>query len=221
MNAGFSNRGQLKAWLLAASMQSSTEWDDQILAIGLGVAAHIEQFCDRQFARATADVFECSADRDHIVLPRYPVESIATIEQSVANDVEATWTELTSPIQSQSLDRGLIYFDGFIATYRERLRITYAGGYWWNQQESDYDPPDTPTEENPDLSAKPTGATAIPDNLVLAWRLQCEHLWGQRDRLGLNVAKDQKDIPADAPTVAPLLPSVQAMLYPFIRYSLY
>lgn len=221
MNAGFSNLGTLKAWLLAASMQDATEWDDQILAIGLGVAAHIEQFCDRQFARATSDIFECTADRMHLVLPRYPVEAIETIEQSVADDVDATWTELTSPIQSQALDRGLIYFQGFLGTYRERLRVTYTGGYWWDQTEDDYTPPVSPTEEDPDLSVKPTGATEIPANLVLAWRLQCEHLWAQRDRLGVNVAKDQKDIAADAPTVAPLLPSVQAMIYPFVRFSLY
>lgn len=221
MNAGLSNLATLKSWLLAPTMVTSTDYDAQILAIGKAMAGLLEGYCDRKFARVADDLFECSADRWHVVLPRYPVEVVTKIEQNeppVATP--AVWTEQTDVIEVQALDRGMLYFKAALATYRERVRVTYTGGFWWNQQEADYTPPVAPTEEDPNLSLLPEGATAVPDELQMAWRLQCEHVWSQRDKLGLELAKDPD---GEKPSVAAiqLLSIVQMLAQPFVRYSGY
>ena len=90
-----------------------------------------------------------------------------------------------------------------------RLRFTYTGGYFWEQLE--------PTDEGYP-TARPDGAALVPDNLLIAWRLQCEFIWGQRDKLGLQIA----DKPAIDGAVAKirLLDSVRELLVPFTRFTL-
>jgi hypothetical protein len=58
----------------------------------------------------------------------------------------------------------------------------------------------------------------VPADLLLAWQLQCEHVWAQRDKLGLGIGEEQKTESALARIA--LLSIVKDQLRPFIRYAL-
>lgn len=128
MNLTLGTLASLKTWLLPESERSGTEWDSAIAAIGKGVALGMQRHCNRQFARAVADTYECSADRAHVVLPRYPVEAVTKIE--IRRSMTEGWVELTDVIVQQNLAAGFLLFSSDLGGYDERLRITYTGGYW-------------------------------------------------------------------------------------------
>jgi hypothetical protein len=219
MNAGFSNLASLKEWLLTEALRTSTDYDSQILAIGLGVAGIFETHCNRKFARQVGATYEFRAELDRIVIDRAPVEQITKIE--LRDPFGADWVDqgtVSALLDYLNEEAGLVALLTPLGTYRGRGRITFDGGFWWNQQEPDYDPPVTPTEEDPDLSAQPEGSNALPDNLKLAWLLQCEHVWQQRDKLGLAIAKSPTTDSAIARTE--ILPLVKEQLQPFVRYAM-
>ncbi len=207
MNVGLSNLATLKAWLLPSGLLTGTDYDAQVAAIGKGIAAQMEKSCSRLFQRTVGDTFECSGDRAHVSLPRYPVEAVTTVE--LRTDMTAGFVAQTGAILSDSLKAGLIFFGCNIATPLDRLRITYTGGYFFE------------TLEPADMgypTATPSGSYALPNDLLLAWKLQCEHVWGQRDKLGLAVG----DKPTATPPLAQiqLLPAVEATLSNYRRHSL-
>jgi len=213
MNAGLSNLATLKAWLLPASMQASTDYDTQILAIGAGVRGRLEQHCNRKFLRAENAIEYFQADRTKHVVERYPVESIAKIE--VQQTLADGWAELSNSglLVNQLDDAGLLYFYGQQGWQRGMMRVTYTGGYFVEQLE--------PTDEG-FPTAIPAGATALPDELLLAWSLQCEHVWTQRDKLGLAIAEHPKALRGVQPALGALglLPDVKGLLGSFIRYQM-
>ena len=208
MNAGLSNLATLKSWLLAAGMQDSTDYDAQIAAIGQGVAGAFECFCDRQFARVENDTFDCLANRDHVILPRYPVEAVPTVEIREA-DAEAFVEVTGASIVNMGARAGIVYFDTEPGTYRDRLRITYTGGYYFEQLEPD--DVGYPT-------AQPTDSIAVPDALLLAWRLQCEHIWKLKDKLGTALA-EKEEAPGTLAALQ-LIPQVEQILNSFRRLAL-
>jgi hypothetical protein len=179
MNAGLSNLATLKGWLLADSLQATTEYDAEIVAIGLGVLGVFEKYCDRKFARVAADTFDCQANRDHVILPRYPLEVVTLVE--IRESGEAAFVTLTgASITNLGEKSGMVYFDSEPGTYFDRIRFTYTGGYFFEQLEPDHeDYPTTP----------PAGAELLPDALQIAWRLQCEHVWKLHDKLGTAIAQ--------------------------------
>lgn len=211
MNAGLSNLSTLKAWLLPASMQASTDYDDQILAIGKGVVGAMEGYCNRSFQRVVGDTFEISGDRMHVVLPRYPVEAQPTIElrEDLATGyVSQTYTDL---VIDHLLSAGLIKFGAVASTSSSRLRFTYTGGYWWELLE--------PTDGSYPTT-QPANSTAVPDDLLLAWRLQCEHVWTQRDKLGLTIGDKPDNVYSGALAKIKLLDGVIEILGNYRRFAL-
>lgn len=68
----------------------------------------------------------------------------------------------------------------------------------------------------------PAGATALPDDLKLAWLMQCEHLWRLRDAQGVSLADDKKSGVSPELTLARanLVPEVKEILNGYVRYSL-
>lgn len=211
MNAGLSNLATLKSWLLppAMAVASNTTYDDQIAAIGLGVAGLLEKHCARKFQRTVGDTYEAAAERTHFVLPRYPVEAITAIHMRDAGS--ATWTSLGTTIIDQTYDAaGLVELDGAQGTWRERIRFTYTGGYFWETLE--------PAAQGYP-TAVPAGSTAVPSDLLLAWRLQCEHVWAQRDKLGTGLAQINR---SGTPLLGQveLIPTVRDLARTFIRHEL-
>src|SRR5581483_4698665 len=215
MNVGLSNLSTLKSWLLAPALLAGTDYDSQLEAIGKGVAGRIEQYCNRKLLRMTGDIFECSADIHHVNLPRIPVERLSKIEvkwsetdgwQDQGNVNDMVWC-----VASLS---GLVTFPIFPGFHMARIRFTYDGGYFFEQLEpTDMGYPTTPA----------VGSFPLPPELLLAWQLQCEHVWTQRDKLGLAVATNPHSVHTRVvPSLAliDLLPDVKALLNSFIRYSM-
>ncbi len=207
MNAGFSSLKILKAQLLAEALQATTRYDARILAIGKGSAAAIDNFCNRKLTRATSDIYSGPADRTHCILPRYPVESISKVEFKA--DEVIGWEEQTSNAYiSLKAESGILYFGASLGPHWSQIRVTYTGGYWF----------DTTEEGNDTL---PSGATALPDDVRLAWFLQCQQVWQAQDKLGADIAKTGSSSQFVTGSLAglELSPLVKSMLGQFIRYA--
>ena len=213
MNAGLSNLATLKAWLLAPAMQAATDYYQQILAIGRGIRGRFEQHCNRKLLRLAGEVEYFPADRTKHVVARYPIETITKIE--VQQTLADSWAELENSglLVNQLNSAGLLYFYGQQGWQRGMMRVTYTGGYFIEELE--------PTDEHFPTAA-PTGSTAMPDELLLAWQLQCEHAWTQRDKLGLALAEHPRAHRGVLPALSALelLPDVQALLRSYIRYQM-
>ena len=210
MNAGFSNLDTLKKQLLANTLKNDTRFDKLILSLGLGVATQIENACQRRFALATGDTETFPADRAEFLLSRTPVTAVTLIELKIA---EADgWVAQTDPnfIRALNLVNGIVDCGPEdCGPYYGQVRITYNGGYFWEQLEPD----DTayPT-------ALPAGATPVPADLVNAWLLQCRHVWNQLDKLGTNILKAGEDKSLRFPE--DFAPTVEKSIGQFIRYKL-
>ena len=162
MNAGFSNLGFLKKRLLLASDAAGTAYDEAVTALGLAVAGYFETECDRKFARAAVDTYECEASRRFAVVPRYPIESVTKLEMRTSTT--EGWVEQTAVPINFNKGAGVVTFTLLPAAAGDMVRLTYTGGYWWDTSE--------------DLSGtKPTGAEDLPQALLLAWVQACKFLW--------------------------------------------
>lgn len=172
MNAGFSSLAKLKEQLLAEALRASTKYDAALLAIGTGVAAQFEKYCNRKFLRTEDATFTCSADRDHVFLDRYPIESVDTAE--LKSDQTTGWETQTDFILNRDDACGKVFWGYQPAPHYAQLRFTFTGGFWWDV-----------TEEGNDTL--PDGATTLPDDLKLAWILQCRIVWQAIDKLGKDI----------------------------------
>lgn len=175
MNLGLGNRTTLRKFILPGGLAATSSTlvpDAAIDALGLGVAGLFERFCGRRFGRVVGDTVEFSGDRLTFVLPRYPVEEISLVEFRPRFD--EAWTELTGAVAGASLAAGLIEFDGLQGDRYSEIRVTWTGGYWFDDSE--------------DGSGElPAGATALPGDLSLAWLMCCQEWWNKRDKLGLSL----------------------------------
>jgi hypothetical protein len=204
MNAGFSTLKLLKAHLLAEVLREDTSYDAAITAIGQGIAAQFESFCNRKFMRVVDDEAVFSADREVYVLPRYPVEAItsAKMQFTLAGGYE---DQSLSLVQQLNYASGLLHFGGTLGGPADLVKITYTGGYFWNQNEAGVD-------------ALPEDATALPADIQTAWLQHCEAVWDMRDKLGTGIAGAPKA--KQALGELELLPLVKQMLQGRIRYQL-
>lgn len=182
MNVGLGNLRELKAHLLAEALRADSAYDEAIAAIGKGVAALFEKFCDRKFGRVENDTETFAADRAGFVLSRFPIESVSKLE---FKSDEATgfveWTPLTDYIRSIDNASGVIYLpdQADAGKYWSQLRFTFTGGYWFDTSED---------AESPE--AQPAGSNALPNDLKLAWLQQCQELWNKRDKLGTGIVAE-------------------------------
>jgi hypothetical protein len=164
MNAGLSNLATLKAFVLPEALASETTWDTRLATIGKGVAAAMANACNRTLLRTAGAVHVCSADRSYVVLPCYPVESIASIEQQ--DDLATGYTTLAAnTVLNLDKEAGIADFGTPLGSHNSLLRITYTGGYWWEQIE--------PTDQGYPTT-QPSGSTALPPDLQEAWLLQVQ-----------------------------------------------
>lgn len=207
MNAGFSNLTTLKAQLLAKSLRERDDWDTQIRALGLGVAAQFSTHCNRQFARLAGDFYVTSGGRMSVIVPRYPVEGVAAIEtRDGAGD---DWSDQQAQLDYYDQTSGIVRFESVLGAGGQ-IRVTYTGGYVWETKE--------PADEGfPTIH--PAGAAPIPEDLLTAWLLQCEAVWGQRDKLGTKIA-DKASGEGALAAFPELIPAVRLMLNGHIRYAL-
>jgi len=176
VNAGLGNLTELKAFILPASLRAATDYDAQLLQIGLGVAGALASICNREWGYQ-AGVTEFPANRSFILATRYPINSTIapTIERCDSWAAGApVWVAVANAVYNVAYDGGIVYLAGIQGNFLSRVRMTSTGGYWWLGLDAQV--------------TLPTGAAAIPDDLKLAWLLQCQALWLVRDNLGVTVA---------------------------------
>lgn len=211
MNCGLANLDTLKTLLLAEGLRVRDEYDTQLAALGRGVAAAIEQACNRQLAYATGAVFECTADRSYVALPRFPLVSLA--EVAVRASATGAWVSqgaIDAVCQSISNSSGLVEFGGVQGSYLQRLRVTYTGGFFFETLE--------PTDEDYPTEV-PEDAAELPADLRHAWVLQCQaEIMATRLLDGQAAAVPQDGTGVVKATGMSLPERVQQMLKPFVRY---
>ena len=158
--AGLASLGILRAAVLPGTLAQATTYDVPLLTIGRGVAASFDAFLNRKLARQEAATYIVAGDKTSLGLDRFPVEKVSKVELQLWGDAGGAWTDYTaSALETLDLDAGLVSFGYALGTEKDRVRVTFAGGFW--------------IDLSPDLSGQPPeGATAIPADLVNAWTLQ-------------------------------------------------
>jgi len=206
MNAGLTNLETLKRHLLAETLVRERKFDAAIAAIGLSVAGLFDAYTNRKLAYLAGAEIIFTGERSHFVLPRYPLVSVTSVE-SRTSDADA-WQAATGEPSVTHPSSGIIRFSGVLGTELLQVRVIWTGGYWCDTQEPDAEDP----------SVQPAGSTLLPDDLKGAFLLQCESIWGQRDKLGTGML----DKPSEKGAIASLelAPLVKAMLQGYIRYQL-
>jgi hypothetical protein len=210
MNLGLGNLITLKRALLATDLVARTTWDEKITALGQGVARLLERHCNRRFERTDGAVDQFTADRRSWTLQRFPVESIASVEQR--DTVSGGWTSLgavDSILIGWDAGSGIVHFGAVLGPYTSLLRITYTGGLWFDTTEDD-------------TGVMPADATLLIEDIKLAWLLQCQKAWQVMDPLGTGMTKGGGDVALVGLSLAGLevIPQVKQLLAPHVRYQI-
>jgi hypothetical protein len=228
MNAGFSNLTSLKQQLLSPQMQARTDWDNKILAIGLGVATSFEGFCNREFAYAAGILEVFSGDRPHWFTRRPVVSQFTKVELRFF--MADPWTNITGQPVSVDEEKGYIDFGYTLGRRPMQTRLTYNGGYFWEQQEptnpdgsanANYPTP-IPVDITNNLAGIDPGKFMLPNDLLFAWQMQCRKVWEAIDKIGdkiLTVGSNARN-PAEVMAGLDLIPEVQGILRRYFRYQL-
>lgn len=216
MNVGLSNLTTLRRHLLPGPMASDPRFDETIAEIGLGVCGLLQQFCNREFAWAEGRTQIFRGARSHWYMPAFPVAQIRKVElRFFKSDL---WTDISGQPLSMNEETGLLHFGYTLGVDPIMVRVTWDGGYWWEGRDPDDDGyPST-------VPAGITGCTALepekfrlPDELKLAWLLQCREVWDSIDKLGVGLA----DTPGkqSATRGLALTEMVKESVRPFVRYQ--
>ena len=218
MNAGFSNLDFLRRQVLANSLKTDTRFDQLIQSIGLGVAGQFGRFCNRDWAYQAGIMEVAAGDRMFWYARRAPVTQFTQVELRFFRT--DSWVSIMSqPLQANE-ETGLIHFGYTLGRSPIEFRVTYNGGYFWEQLEpSDANYPSAvpaDIENNPaDLDPN---KFMLPDELKLAWLLQVKHVWENLDKLGTDLLKSGKVSSLRFPE--DFAPSVEQTLNAFKRYQI-
>jgi hypothetical protein len=203
MDCGLGSLIALKRGVLPETLLAHTTFDQLLQSVGVGVANAFGHHCGRRFPRMVGDVYEFAANLDLVTLPRYPVEGVTKVELR-ARYGEA-WTEQTGVIDNLAQTAGLLFLIGPLSDSRGLVRVTFTGGYWFDDSEDG-------------TGVMPEGATALPETIRTAWIIQTKKimedlcpLWRQ------SVAAALPNQIAD-PSVEEFTPIVREMLRPFRRF---
>jgi len=222
MNAGFSNLATLKAQLLAPALQNRADWDPVILAIGRGVANAIEQFCNRKFMFAIGLMDVTQGERDHWYARCHPVTQFTKVELRYFRS--DPWTDISGQPLAADEGKGLIHFGYTLGRRPIQVRITYNGGFFWEQIE-----PNTagyPTAVPDEITNNPAGLNPndfmLPAALQTAWFLQCRKVWEAIDKLGTKITEVGSNTRNASEALAGLdfIPMVQEIIRTYKRYQL-
>jgi hypothetical protein len=196
LNAGLSTLTILKSRILPAAATTETTWDAALSTLGLAVARRMENYCQRYFDYLAGAVDSFSAYTLGVTLKRYPVLSITSV---VCQDNAGQTATLAAGDYTLDTAAGMLSFETVPGMRAERLVITYTGGFWL------------------EATGLPTGATALPADLLEAWiaevQLQAEAR-GTFEALGLRAQKDGKAKPP-----AGLSEETLEILRPYRRFS--
>lgn len=195
---GYRNLSWLKARLLPADQGDDSDYDTDLEEIGLAVASQFDRITGRVLRRTPSVVFETGADHEAIVISCYPIEGTPTIQLVDAGTASAI------PARQISAKTGIIRFDGMPGNEDQLIRVTSSGGFWCL-----------------DDDGLPVGATALPDDLLKAWQLQCravcdaEGIFRQKGA-GNFTDKDKREASLRMETLD-LIPAVKRTLQLYLR----
>lgn len=199
---GFANLATLRGRMLPEDLGDSSDYDTDLMAIGMGVAAAFDRATGRELVRNTAATFTCAADCESVVLRSYPIESVTSVTL-----VYGTSSSLmTDAVLGLHKTAGILDFGSALGTHIERLDIVSSGGYWCDAG---------------DTIAMPSGATPMPADLLQAWFLQCratcdaEAIFRQKGA-GNFTDKDKRE-PSLRLQTLDLLPAVKRTLQLYTR----
>jgi hypothetical protein len=207
MNLGLGNLATLKAFVLAEAVAGDTTYDARLATIGKSAAALVEGYCNRVFAYAAGDTFHFYGGRSRIVLPRFPLVTVTAIEEQTS--AGGAWTSLgsvASILYSTDDLSGIIDFGAALGGEVSRFRLTYTGGYFFETLE--------PTDGSYPTS-QPSGSTALPEDLRLAWLLQSQRLFERSREVSVRAlkSKERPELPAL------IAEDITAILDSFRRYT--
>ena len=183
-DCGLGTLGELKRFLLNAGISDDDTFSEALLVIGRGVAATFDNFTGRTLKRAENALETISSTRRNLAFRHSPVESVSKLELKYG---EADgYVDITSILARCLLDneKGMLAIEDDAWIYsttpvvRHRVgmyRATVTGGYWYD-----------PTDNN--NGVKPDGAAVLPNDLKMAWKMQVQHIWVNRDNLGISYA---------------------------------
>lgn len=132
MDLGLGNLSELKTHLLNEGLRSQTRFDAALADLGRGVAAQFEGYCNRRLGRLVGDTFECPADREFVILPRYPVEELTRVE--LRESLRTGWVDqgAVEAVVAQLSERaGIVQLAEPLTAPGAQLRFTYSAGYWY------------------------------------------------------------------------------------------
>lgn len=206
MDLGLGNLVELKRHLLAAGLVTGTTYDTVVTAIGKGVAMSFDCYCNRKFARLVGDVEIFSADRTHYFLRRAPVESVSAV--ALQDDTVSGWQAQTvnDVIINREDASGQIIFGTVLGVEMTKVKVTYTGGFWYDTTEDA-------------TGVQPSGSTLLPQDVKLAWLLQCQQIWNSRDKLGSSIAASPTDGQVDMGGLE-LIPQARMILDRYKRYQM-
>lgn len=204
MNAGFSSLTALKKAVLPAPMRAQTTWNDQLVAIGLGVAAQFGKATNRLLSRAVGATYVRDGECTAIILDRYPLETLTSL--TIRRSQTTTEEDITYYISNQFEKSGIIELQGFNGTHRDKITVTFTGGYWWDESE--------------DASGTlPVGATLIPGDLVHAWHVQVQAVLEATGILKASSVSSADQKPVNLLPDLKLVLQVKQILNPFTRFA--
>jgi len=203
----FSNLISLKRHVLPDEEIGSADFDEALQILGNGVAEQLEKACRRRFVRETGAQETYTADRSFFVVPVYPIETVSAVE--LRGTLDDSWEDISDRMRHLHESAGMIYFDSIVGPWMSRIRVTWDGGYWFDDTEDE-------------SGNQPQGSTLLPDDLKLAWLQQCAFAWQQTEKLGIpleGMPPADKSKGASGLEQIELLPTVQATLKNYKSYG--
>jgi hypothetical protein len=222
MNAGFSNLATLKANVLAPALVASTDYDARLLAIGLGVAKSFDNYCNREFTYGEGVLEVFSGDRPFWFARRSPVSVFTKVELRFFRG--DAWTDISGQPLSADEEKGLIHFGYTLGRNPIQVRLTYTGGYFWEQKEptdAGY-PTATPTAITSNTAGLDPNKFLLPADLQFAFFMQVRKVWEAIDKIGDKISEVGSNARQTAEVMAglDLIPEVRAILDSYKRYQL-
>lgn len=204
MDLNLGESGVLERFILPEALWNSpTVYQTPLAFIGKGVAALFDRYCNRKFKRNAAHVDTFTAERDHYFLSAAPVESITTVH--IKTDHTEGWVLESDAFINLHEASGRCSFGSQRGADTTLIKVTYAGGYWYDATETQDD-------------TMPAEATLLPSDLHMAWLMQCQHQWGARDKIGTALSSPVGE--ADKQGELDLVPAVKRILDSYIRYQM-
>jgi len=137
------------------------------------------------------------------------VEAVTALD--IRRSGQADYVSILEQLANFEPASGLLLFTKILGTYRDLVRVTFTGGYWWDTWD---------TGDDGSADTLPEGATALPEDLFTAWTLQVQDSMQKMDLLNAGGSRHVEDKAKEMTLLdLQLLPQVQNILRSYIRHG--